>query len=229
MFKTGRSTPVRASIPWFLFWILSYVSLLFLSQTPPIFQKLHHFVPAWRAFQNSEWFVWYFVEGFANISAETCTNIQKGWQATLTCDSERPWRSSANVCQARMDYQSRPSPIGGAGHSLTRHSGRDRVLQPWDQSRWGGEGELSKGPDLAQKGSGRAGLPGQKAPKLLTILLLLLPTFPWLPYKIANIEPSLDNTSLLSSDFNSWKLFKSMGNLFHISFEGKVYFKTRIH
>ena len=222
MFKTGRSTPVRASIPWFLSWTLSYALLLFLSQTPPTFQKLHHFVPAWRAFQNSEWFVWYFVEGFANICAQTCTNIQKGWQATLTCDSERPWRSSANVCQARMDYQSRPSPIGGAGHSLTRHSGRDRVLQPWDQSRWGGEGEPSKGPDLAQKGSGRAGLPGQKAPKLLTILLLLLPTFPWLPFKIANIEPSLDNTSLLSSDFNSWKLFKSTGNLFHISFERKV-------
>ena len=202
---------------------LGLFPMVILSQTPPTFQKLHHFVPAWRAFQNSEWFVWYFVEGFANICAQTCTNIQKGWQATLTCDSERPWRSSANVCQARMDCQSRPPPIGGAGHSLTRHSGRDRVLQPWGQSRGGGEGEPSKGPDFAQKGSGRAGLPGQKAPKLLTILLLLLPTFPWLPFKLANTEPSYDNTSLLSSDSNSWKLFKSTRNLFHFSFETKFY------
>ena len=161
---------------------LGLFPMVILSQTPPTFQKLHHFVPAWRAFQNSEWFVWYFVESFANICAQTCTNIQKGWQATLTCDSERPWRSSANVCQARMDCQSRPPPIGGAGHSLTRHSGRDRVLQPWGQSRGGGEGEPSKGPDFAQKSNGRAGLAGQKAPKLLTILLLLLPTFPWLPF-----------------------------------------------
>ena len=92
-----------------------------------------------------------------------------------------------------------------------------------------GRGGTQQGARLGTEGQWKSRPSRPEGPKLLTILLLLLPTFPWLPYKIANIEPSLDNTSLLSSDFNSWKLFKSMGNLFHISFEGKVYFKTRIH